>query len=132
MYSIFHYDDLIFQSLWLFGQATGVSCFGIVNVCFGIETELPEIEHIVSFTNNGASAWADTFRIDALLKSGSEQSYFLKVGPLPLIGAGGNSIIERLPQMADLYRSSLIRSQQVTTVTNLSKANTNPLWQYPS
>lgn len=66
------------------------------NVCVGIETELPEIERIVSFTNNGASTWANTFRIDALLKSESEQSYFLKVGLLPFIGAGGNSIIERL------------------------------------
>lgn len=43
----------------------------------------------MSFTRNGASAWADTFRIDALLKNGSEQSYFLKVGPLPFRGAGG-------------------------------------------
>lgn len=80
-------------------------------MCFGIEIELPEIEHVVSFTNNGASAWAKTFRIDALLKSGLEQSYFLKVGPLEFRGADGNSITERLSQMADLCRLSLIRSQ---------------------
>lgn len=57
-------------------------------MCFGIEIELPEIEHVVSFTDNGASAWAKTFRIVALLKSGSEQSYFLKVGTLQFSGAG--------------------------------------------
>lgn len=64
----------------------------------------------MSFTNNGVSPWANTFRTDALLKGGSEQSYFLKVGPLPFIGAGGNSIIKSLLQMADLCLLSLIRS----------------------
>ena len=109
----------------------GVSCFGIANVCFEIEIELPEIEHIVSFMKYGVSTWAITFRIDALLQSGSEQSYFLKVSSLPFIGADGNRITESLPQMTDLCRLSLVRSQQATMVTNLSKANTNPHWQYP-
>lgn len=77
----------------MFGQAIWVSALDTVNAWSGIETALPEIESILSFTNNGASAWANTFRIDALLKNGSEESYFLKVGPLPFRGAGGRETL---------------------------------------
>lgn len=77
--SIFNF--LLYHSCFL-GRLTlpGLSALDVnALIWFGIEIELPEIEDVVSFTSNGASAWADTFRIDALLKNGSEKSYFLKV-----------------------------------------------------
>lgn len=38
-----------------------------------------DIEHVMQFKKLGCSAWATTFRMDALLCNRSEQSNFLKV-----------------------------------------------------
>ena len=38
-----------------------------------------DIDHVIQFQKLGCSAWATTFRVDALLCNRSEQSYFLKV-----------------------------------------------------
>ena len=42
--------------------------------------ELPHAAVVLDVSRHGASAWASTFRIDAQLPEGEEQSYFLKVG----------------------------------------------------
>lgn len=50
-----------------------------VSVLVIMMTELSvDIEHVIQFEKLGCSAWATTFRIDALLCNGSEQRYFPK------------------------------------------------------
>jgi hypothetical protein len=44
---------------------------------------LPRLHSVTGFFSHGASAWARSFRIDAELSDGSDQSYFMKV-VLPL------------------------------------------------
>lgn len=46
-------------------------------------TGLPQLHSVTGFFSHGASAWARSFRIDAELSDGSNQSYFMKV-VLPL------------------------------------------------
>lgn len=55
--------------------------------------ELPDIEHVMQFEKLGCSAWATTFRMDALLCNGSEQSYFLKVNSTHF---GSNLVVNRI------------------------------------
>jgi hypothetical protein len=78
-------ENVLKSSLWI--KQISVSLMQLVvrdsesltSFCTG----LPQLHSVTGFFNHGASAWARSFRIDAELSDGSDQSYFMKV-VLPL------------------------------------------------
>lgn len=64
---------------------------------------LPKIQRVLNVAPHGASAWANTFRIDVHLFSGEESSYFMKVIAPRISHMKGIASMCRIPQAADYY-----------------------------
>jgi hypothetical protein len=69
-------ENVVKSSLWI--KQISVSL-----VLISFYAGLPQLHSVTGFFSHGASAWARSFRIDAELSDGSDQSYFMKV-VLPL------------------------------------------------
>ena len=68
----------------------GPTVYALTGVC-GID--LRETESILEVSPHGASAWAETFRIDAKLCDGRKESYFMKVIAPKDSRAGTNPLV---------------------------------------